>query len=92
MYQEFPKLSVAVHLFYKLPPKSYTEITAIKSMKNIKRTITSIITGIESRIVDTNFGIPGTFLINFIGLNILRILFNPKTGLEYAYFSALSNI
>jgi hypothetical protein len=40
---------------------------------NKKRNITSTITGRESIIVATSFGIPGTFLITFKGLNILKI-------------------
>ena len=68
------------HLFCNIPPITCVEITAINKMKNIKRTITSTITGIESKIVETNFGMPGTFFINFNGLRILRILIYAILG------------
>ena len=56
------------------------DITAIKRIKNMNRTITSTIIGIESIIVETNFGIPGTFLISFKGLKILKIFIYAMLG------------
>jgi hypothetical protein len=60
-------------LFFKSPPNVYVAIVPKTTSANKNNSMTSTITGKESKIVETSFGIPGTFLITFKGLKILNI-------------------
>lgn len=63
-----------MHLFSKSPPNTYVAIVPNIINENVKRSITSNITGIESRIVLISFGMLGIWFIVFKGLNILMTL------------------